>query len=109
MVYVSAASLAIIQKWEQMQDDVWKLCKSWQKKILSANLPTKKNDLSEVKVIMEQQNLSDEVVRILFAEIQLRENRIKDLQQRASKMRAHIERLGGDPGLTMWYKDSDFV
>lgn len=109
MIQVSAASLAIIQKWETMQEATWKLCKSWQKKILAANTPTKNNDLKEVKTILETQNLCDEAVKILCAEIQIRDNRIKDLNERIIKFRAHIERLGGDPSLTMWYKDSDFV
>jgi len=109
MIQVSAASLAIIQKWETMQESTWKLCKSWQKKIMAANTPTKTNDLKEVKQVLETQNLCDEVVQILLAEIQLRDKRVQDLNERIKKFRAHIERLGGDPSLTMWYKDSDFV
>jgi hypothetical protein len=102
-------TLASLQELETLQDKSWNLLTSWKKKVLATDTPTKKKDLYELDILLTEVLKSVDTITHLALEIKSRNIEIKNLNKQIRQRDRLIRRMGGDPSLIDWYRETDFV
>jgi hypothetical protein len=102
-------TLASLQELETLQDKSWNLLTSWKNKVLQTDTATKKKDLYELDVLLNQLLKTTDALLHLSLEIKARNIDLKNKENEIKKRDRLIRRMGGDPSLIDYYRESDFV
>lgn len=102
-------TLASLQELDTLQDQSWNLLTSWKNKVLTNDTPTKKKDLYELNILLNELLKSVDTITHLAIEIKSRNIEIINLNKQIKQRERIIRRMGGDPSLVNWYRDTDFV
>jgi hypothetical protein len=102
-------TLASLQELDTLQDKSWNLLTSWKKKVLTTDTPTKKKDLYELDILLNEILKSVDTITHLAQEIKSRNLEIQHKTKEIAKRDRLIRRMGGDPSLLDWYRETDFV